>query len=109
MGMRDFNAYARLARPILNERDYETVKRLAMERAKDFLFLDAGRIEAMIRELTDYEQRTNESASDWAIGWVEWALVPHVESDDEPHRRWSDVHPVPSQSNPESISTKHRF
>lgn len=90
MGTREFRSYARMARPIFTERDYETVRKLVTQRARAFFFVEAERLEALIRELTDYEGRSAETDSSCSVGWAEWALVPEADSDARPRRRWSD-------------------
>jgi hypothetical protein len=79
-----------MARPIFTERDYETVRKLVTQRARTFFFVEAERLEALIRELTDYEGRCAETDPACSIGWAEWALVPDVNGDARPRRRWSD-------------------
>ena len=48
MGTREFRSYARMARPIFTERDYETVRKLVTQRARTFFFVEAERLEALI-------------------------------------------------------------
>lgn len=91
MGTREFRSYARLARPIFTERDYETVRKLVTQRARTFFFVEAERLEALIRELTDYEGRCAETDPGCSIGWAEWAFVPEAGGDARPRRRWSDA------------------
>jgi hypothetical protein len=79
-----------MARPIFTERDYETVRKLVTQRARTFFFVEAERLEALIRELTDYEGRCAETDPACSIGWTEWALVPEANGDTRPRRRWSD-------------------
>jgi hypothetical protein len=90
MGTREFRSYARMARPIFTERDYETVRKLVTQRARTFFFVEAERLEALIRELTDYEGRCAETDPGCSVGWAEWALVPEADGDARPRRRWSD-------------------
>ncbi|HTS52784.1 MAG TPA: hypothetical protein VMH26_05885 [Burkholderiales bacterium] len=89
MSSRDFRSYARMARPIFTERDYETVKKLVTERARTFFFVEAERLEALIRELTDYEGRF--ARTDELAGWVEWSFMPASNDEGQPRRRWSDA------------------
>jgi hypothetical protein len=91
MGTRDFRSYARMARPIFTERDYDTVKKLVTERARTFFFVEAERLEALIRELTDYEGRFAQTDALYAVGWAEWTFVPVGKDDGQPRRRWSDA------------------
>lgn len=90
MGTREFRSYARMARPIFSERDYDTVKKLVTQRARTFLLLEAERIEALIRELTDYEGRSEQAGAEYAVGWAQWMVVPTAQDDSQPRRRWSD-------------------
>jgi hypothetical protein len=90
MSSRDFRSYARMARPIFSERDYDTVKKLVTERARAFFFLEAERLEALIRELTDYEGRFAQTDALY-VGWAECTFVPRGEDDGRPRRRWSDA------------------
>ena len=90
MGTREFKSYARMARPIFTERDYETVRKLVTQRARTFFFVEAERLEALIRELTDYEGLCAETDAGCSVGWAEWALVPQADGDAQPRRRWSD-------------------
>ena len=70
MGTREFRSYARMARPIFTERDYATVRRLVTQRARTFFFVEAERLEALIRELTDYEGRCAETDPGCSVGAV---------------------------------------
>ena len=61
MGAKYLGSYVGMARPILVERDYQAVKRLLVDRCKGiYLLLEAERLEALIRELTLYEDRSGE-------------------------------------------------
>jgi hypothetical protein len=86
MGAKYLGSYVGMARPILVERDCQAVKRLLADRCKGiYLLLEAERLEALIRELTLYEDRSGESdegelAAVTAQGLSASAL----------HRRWSD-------------------
>ena len=91
MGTREFRSYARMARPIFSTRDYDTVKKLVTQRARTFLLLEAERIEALIRELTDYEGRSGQADADYEVGWAQWMVVPTAHDDSQPRRRWSDA------------------
>ena len=88
MGSRYVQPYTRMARPIVTVRDYDAVKKVVKRRATIFPdFLDTGRLEALIRELTDYEDRSTRADDDCAI---EWAPNPHAHEDTTPRRRWFD-------------------
>jgi hypothetical protein len=88
MGAKYLGSYVGLARPILAERDYQAVKRLVIDRCHGiYLLLEAERLEALIRELTLYEDRSGERDRSGAL------TVPasHNGNDNLPHRRWSDA------------------
>jgi hypothetical protein len=88
MGRRYVQPYTRMARPIVTVRDYEAVKNVVKRRATLFPdLLDTGRLEALIRELIDYEDRSMGVNASYGI---EWALVPRVHEDITPQRRWFD-------------------
>ncbi len=87
MGAKYLGSYVGMARPILVERDCQAVKRLLADRCKGiYLLLEAERLEALIRELTLYEDRSGEGDED-AL-----AAVPTAQgaNDSTLHRRWSD-------------------
>ncbi len=59
MGAKYLGSYVGMARPILAERDYQAVKRLLVDRCKGiYVLLEAERFEALIRELTLYEDHS---------------------------------------------------
>ena len=89
MGAKYLGSYVGMARPILVERDYQAVKLLLVDRCKGiYLLLEAERLEALIRELTLYEDRSGEREED---GLMAVAMAP-VTSNNWLHRRWSDPH-----------------
>jgi hypothetical protein len=91
MGISDFKLLARMARPVLSQRDYNASKKLLRERARTFsVFLEAERLEALIREVTYYEDRCAETDAGRTVGWAECVILPELENDGTPHRRWSD-------------------
>lgn len=76
------------ARPILSDRDYHAAKQLLSEHARTLKpYLQAGRFQSLIRELSDYEMR---SASRLA-GLAERAAVSKADTQGQPQRRWSDA------------------
>jgi len=89
MGNREFRSFARMARPIITRRDYYTVRKLVSQRARAFFFVEAERLEALIRELTDYEGRRVETEA--SMGWSRLALGPGASREGRPRRRWSDA------------------
>jgi hypothetical protein len=83
MGTHDA-VWAHAARPILSERDYRAVQGLLTEAAPE-----QPRTLALMREVADYEGRG--VALSAAVAWAEWVVVPRFDSEDQPHRRWSDT------------------
>jgi len=75
------------ARPIFSERDYQAAKRLLSEHAQSLKpFLEAGRFQSLIRELSDYERR----AASTPPALAQPATDSETEGERLPHRRWSD-------------------
>ena len=91
MGAKFPGSYVGLARPIMAERDYRAVKRLVADRCQGiYLLLEAERLEALIRELTLYEEDPEGCAS---------SASPAAQSDAPAlQRRWSDSGPVQGMS-----------
>ena len=59
MEARDVTYFGPKARPIFIERDYDAAKRLLSLHAQTLKpFLEAGRFQSLIRELSDYERRS---------------------------------------------------
>ena len=87
MGAKYLGSYVGMARPILVERDYQAVKRLLVDRCKGiYLLLEAERLEALIRELTLYEDRSGERDEGQLVA------IPVATGNSWLHRRWSDPH-----------------
>jgi hypothetical protein len=89
MEARDAIYFESKARPIFSERDYDAAKRLLSEHAQTLKpFLEAGRFQSLIRELSDYEHRS---------GSTEAALAEQAADSEaaarqrRPQRRWSDA------------------
>ena len=80
-----------MARPIATERDYRGVKSLVAERAWTYFFVETERLEALIRELTDYEIRVERSEAGFTVEWAERAFVQEANDHEEQRRRWRDV------------------
>ena len=91
MGIRTFSPIVRMARPINTEQDYRAVKCLVAERARTFFFIETERLEALIRELTDYESRVADAEAGVNAEWTQWALVQQSNDHDEQNRRWCDA------------------
>jgi hypothetical protein len=89
MGAKYLGSYVGMARPILVERDYQAVKCLLVDRCKGiYLLLEAERLEALIRELTLYEDR---AARRDEVEPIAAAAAPPT-GHNWLHRRWSDPH-----------------
>jgi hypothetical protein len=88
MGAKYLGSYVGMARPILAERDYQAVKRLLVDRCKGiYVLLEAERFEALIRELTLYEDRSGGRDE------IERILVEQTQpTSNWLHRRWNDPH-----------------
>jgi len=89
MEVKDLTYFGSKARPIFIERDYDAAKRLLSLHAQTLKpFLEAGRFQSLIRELSDYERRS---------GALTAALAPPVAASEvagrqrPPQRRWSDA------------------
>jgi hypothetical protein len=90
MGAKYFGSYVGLARPILAERDYCAVKQLVVDRCQRpgiSLVLETERLEALIRELTVYEDRCSEPDGNNP----DCVCAPQPGSNIPAHRRWSDT------------------
>ena len=83
MGTTD-KAWARAARPILTERDYDAVQALVATAVPE-----QPRTLALQRELADYDNRGGPLSA--LAAWAEWVFVPRWESEEQPRRRWSDA------------------
>jgi hypothetical protein len=91
MGTRDFKPFARMARPILSQREYDEARKLLRERVRTYaVVLEAERLEALIRELTHYEDRCADTNTKWSIEGAEYGFLAETKSNGTPHRRWSD-------------------
>lgn len=76
------------ARPIFSERDYQAARRLLSEHAQTLKpFLEAGRFQSLIRELSDYESRSASAPGTLAGHRGEYELENHRQL----QRRWSDA------------------
>ena len=88
MGAKYLGSYVGMARPILVERDYQAVKRLLLDQCKGiYVLLEAERFEALIRELTVYED-----GSDVRDDIERIALQEPQPTSNRLYRRWSDPH-----------------
>jgi hypothetical protein len=101
MGARYEGQYAGHARQILCERDYEAARRLLSERCKGiYLLIETERMEALIRELTAYEEKRSQGRSNepdccsqaGAADGRGWGGDERPES--SPRERWSDRGPL---------------
>jgi hypothetical protein len=92
MGSRQFSPPAHKARTILSTRDYDGARKQLKQALKQPGWLrEDERIEALIRELTDFENRFLMREHWLAIEWAECVFVPGLDEDDAPRRRWSDL------------------
>jgi hypothetical protein len=92
MGSRHFGSALRKARPILTTRDYDAVRKQLKHALKEPAWLrEEERIEALIHELTDFENRFLMRERWLAIEWAECVFVPAADADSAPKRRWSDA------------------
>jgi hypothetical protein len=88
LGAKYLGSYVGMARPILVERDYRAVKRVLADRCHGiYLLLEAERIEALIRELTLYEDRPDDEAEILVLTTTPVDAPPSALN-----RRWSDPH-----------------
>lgn len=87
-----FQAMTKHARPIITARDYEAVKALLKSQSALGLVANRGeyRVEALIRELVEYESTINGTGDEYHIGWSEYVSIPHLALDSAQTRRWSD-------------------
>ena len=91
MRIRTFSPMARMARPINTDRDYRVVKVLVAQRARIFFYAETERLEALIRELTDYESRAAPAETGVIAECAEWAQVQRRNELDYRNRRWCDT------------------
>ena len=91
MRIRTFSPMARMARPINTDRDYRVVKALVAQRARIFFYAETERLEALIRELTDYESRAAQAETDVTAECTARAPVLRRNELDERNRRWCDT------------------
>jgi hypothetical protein len=92
MGSRQFRPPANKARPILSTRDYDAARKQLKQALKEPGWLrEEERIEALMHELTDFENRFLMRERWLAIEWAECVFVPDLDEDDAPRRRWSDL------------------
>src|SRR5437867_168486 len=77
------------ARPIFIERDYDAAKRLLSLHAQTLKpFLEAGRFQSLIRELSDYERRSGDKPGASAEPVINSQIASRQRP---PQRRWSDA------------------
>ena len=76
------------ARPIFGERDYQAAKQLLAQHAQALRpYLEAGRFQSLIRELSDYEKRSAGRLANLA----EHVDLSQADGQGQPQRRWSDA------------------
>lgn len=88
-----FQSITKHARPIVSARDYEAVKTLLKSQSVLGLVANRGeyRVEALIRELVEYESALNEANDEYRIGWAEYVSIPRLSQEGAETRRWSDA------------------
>jgi hypothetical protein len=92
MGSRQFRPSVRKARAILSTRDYDAARKQLKQALKEPGWLrEEERIESLMRELTDFENRFLMRERWLAIEWAECVFVPELTDGDAPRRRWSDL------------------
>jgi hypothetical protein len=81
----------KIARPILNERDYQAAKEL-LEREMKNAHSDRvwQRLEALMQEVAEYEARFLHGEDDDPAGWLEYAYASALDGHGAPRRRWTD-------------------
>ncbi len=91
MGHNDLDLLVKKARPILNERDYQAAKEL-LERELRHSHDDRAseRLEALMREVADYEARFLQGEEDDVSDLVQYAYSAALDEDEGPRRRWTD-------------------
>ena len=86
MQEKDEGRRGRSARPILVERDYEAAKRSLQDHVTNLKpFLEAGRLEALIRVLSDYERQPGLRARRVGL-----SAGSRPAREEHPRRRWTD-------------------
>ena len=88
MGSSDRLAFARRARPILWQRDYEAAKAVLSHAASSSS--DDERFLCLLRALYDYERKGAHFELARIVELAEWVFVPALSNPQERSRRWSD-------------------
>jgi hypothetical protein len=88
-----FQSTTKHARPIVSARDYNSVKSLLKASTVQGLVAIRGeyRVEALIRELVEYESSLDGLDQEYRLGWTEYVVVPRLTDDPGAKRRWSDT------------------
>jgi hypothetical protein len=81
----------KIARPILNERDYQAAKDL-LEREMKNAHSDRvwQRLEALMQEVAEYEARFVQGEDEDPASWLEYAYASALD-ESAPRRRWTDT------------------
>jgi hypothetical protein len=88
MESEDTKAFVRKARPILSERDYNATKQVLSTHAQTLKpFLEPGRFEGLLRELSAYET----SNAKMNLTFAGHRVDQRTDMDRRPQRRWSDL------------------
>lgn len=87
-----FQSNTKHARPIVTARDYDAVKSLLKTQTALGLVSNRGeyRVEALIRELVEYESSVAGADDEYRLGWTEYVNVPRLLLECAETRRWSD-------------------
>jgi hypothetical protein len=89
METRDVTYFGSRARPIFSERDYDAAKRLLSEHAQTLKpFLEAGRFQSLIRQLSDYERRSGSTPAALVEPGADAEVAGRQR---QRQRRWSDA------------------
>jgi tRNA pseudouridine-54 N-methylase len=92
MGSRQFRPTTHKARTILSTRDYDAARKQLKQALKQPGWLrEEERIEALTRELADFENRFLMRERWLAIEWAECVFIPGLDQEGAPRRRWSDL------------------
>lgn len=76
------------ARPILSERDYDATRQLLSEHVQMLRpYLEAGRFQSLIRELSAYEKHSTSRFAEFSAR----PAVPNANGQSQLQRRWSDT------------------
>jgi len=87
MGSIDYQAFAKKARPILWQRDYEAAKSVLIRAAAN---ASDERFMGLLQAVHDYERDGANLELSRIVELAECVFVPALTGDEERSRRWSD-------------------